>query len=92
MKTRVMLIATVFALAIGITIYGFTYKGDNTTAESKALSAYKSCPKLGQEDCPLIQNCPKQGQPDCPIIENCPLKGTPDCPYEKGIASCCSKK
>lgn len=77
MKKKVMLMATVVAIAVGGTIYGFTYKSD-------------TCPLAGTKDCPEYANCPKKGQADCPIIQNCPQKGTDDCPYTNGTASCCS--
>lgn len=79
MKKKTMLIVTVLTLAVGGTIYGFTYKSD-------------TCPLAGTKECPDYQNCPKMGQEDCPIIQNCPKKGTAECPYTNGTASCCSKK
>lgn len=77
MKKKVMLIVAIASLAIGGTIYGFTYKSD--------------CPLAGTKECPEYQNCPKKGQPDCPLVQNCPKKGTVDCPYENGKA-CCDKE
>lgn len=78
MKKKAMIIVTVIALAVGGTIYGFTYKSD--------------CPLAGTKECPEYQNCPKKGQANCPIIQNCPNKGTADCSYKNGKASCCAKK
>ncbi len=78
MKKKAMLIVMAVSLAVGGTIYGFTYKSD--------------CPLAGTKECPEYQNCPKKGQADCPLIQNCPEKGTADCPYTNGKASCCEKK
>ena len=80
MKSKIFLIAVIGALAVGGTIFGFTYKKDGTLAGSK--------------ECKEYQNCPKKGQEDCPIIANCPKKGTDECPYKDGdnVPECCKKK
>lgn len=78
-KSKLLVLVTVVALAVGGTIYGFTYKSD-------------TCPMAGTAQCPDYQNCPKKGTADCPYIQNCPKKGTADCPYTNGTASCCQKK
>ena len=81
MKKKVMLIATVVALAVGGTFYGFT-----------SATSISDCPLAGTKECPEYVNCPKKGQADCPLTASCPKKGTADCPYTNGKASCCEKK
>lgn len=77
MKKKILLLTAIAGLAIGGTIFGFTYK--------------KDCPLAGTPECSAYQNCPKKGQADCPIVQNCPKKGTDKCPYKDEKPSCCQK-